>query len=91
MFHLVCYFVGNTIHDRVTVLHKRKRDKPKRFVPLSFIVYILKYNIMSFYLASLFCRLQTFVFALLFYGIFLLVDDVNTSCQAVKCIVCFYV
>lgn len=46
---------------------------------------------MSFYLASLFCRLQTFVFALLFYGIFLLVDDVNTSCQAVKCIVCLYV
>lgn len=46
---------------------------------------------MSFYLASLFCRLQTFVFALLFYGIFLLVDDVNTSCQAVKCIVDLYV
>ena len=34
---------------------------------------------MSFYLASLFCRLQTFVFALLFYGIFLLVDDVIST------------
>lgn len=46
---------------------------------------------MSFIWHPCFCRLQTFVSALLFYGIFLLVDDVNTSCQTVKCTVCLYV